>query len=35
MTAERIGEPVAATVVRQDRQLQIQLVPVELEEEGQ
>ena len=33
MTAERIGESVTATVVRQDRELQIPLVPVELEDE--
>ena len=33
MTAERIGEPVTATVVRQERELQVPLVPVELEED--
>ncbi len=33
MTADRIGETVTATVVRQDRELQVPLVPVELEEE--
>lgn len=33
MTAERIGEAVTATVVRQERELQVPLVPVELEEE--
>jgi serine protease Do len=33
MTAERIGETVTATVVRQDRELRLPLVPVELEEE--
>ena len=33
MTAERIGETVTATVVRQDRELRVPLVPVELEEE--
>jgi len=32
MTAERIGETVTATVVRQERELQVPLVPVELEE---
>ena len=33
MTAERIGETVTATVVRQERELQVPLVPVELDEE--
>ena len=33
MTAERIGEAVTATVVRQERELQVPLVPAELEEE--
>src|SRR5262245_45409886 len=33
MTAERIGETVTATVVRQERELLVPLVPVELEEE--
>jgi serine protease Do len=33
MTAERIGETVTATVIRQDRELLVPLVPVELEEE--
>jgi len=33
MTAERIGETVTATVVRQDRELHVPLVPVELEDE--
>ncbi len=33
MTAERIGETVTATVVRQDRELRVPLVPTELEEE--
>jgi S1-C subfamily serine protease len=32
MTAERIGETVTATVVRQERELLVPLVPVELEE---
>jgi serine protease Do len=32
MTAERIGETVTATVVRQDRELRVPLVPTELEE---
>jgi S1-C subfamily serine protease len=35
MTAERIGETVRATVVRQEHQLIVPLVPVELAEEGQ
>src|SRR5438445_7878221 len=34
MTAERIGETVTATVMRQDRELHMPLVPVELEDEG-
>jgi S1-C subfamily serine protease len=34
MTAERIGETVTATVVRQDRELRVPLVPVELDEEA-
>jgi serine protease Do len=34
MTAERIGEAVTATVVRQDRELLVPLVPTELEEDG-
>ncbi len=33
MTAERIGETVTATVVRQDRELRMPLVPIELEED--
>jgi S1-C subfamily serine protease len=33
MTAERIGEPITAIVVRQERELQLPLVPVELEED--
>jgi S1-C subfamily serine protease len=33
MTAERIGDTVTATVVRQDRELNIPLVPVELDDE--
>jgi serine protease Do len=33
MTAERIGETVTATVVRQDRELHVPLVPTELEED--
>jgi len=32
MTAERIGETVTATVVRQDRELRVPLVPVELDD---
>jgi S1-C subfamily serine protease len=35
MTAERIGETVTANVVRQERELLVPLVPVELEEDGQ
>jgi serine protease Do len=35
MTAERIGETVTATVVRQEHELSIPLVPTELEEDGQ
>jgi serine protease Do len=34
MTAERIGETVTATVVRQDRELRVPLVPTELAEDG-
>jgi len=34
MTAERIGETVTASVVRQDRELRVPLVPIELEEEA-
>jgi S1-C subfamily serine protease len=34
LTAERIGKTVTATVVRQERELQVPLVPVELEEDG-
>ena len=34
MTAERIGEVVTASVVRQERRLEIPLVPVELDEEA-
>ena len=33
MTAEQIGETVTATVVRQDRELRVPLVPIELEED--
>jgi S1-C subfamily serine protease len=33
MTAERIGETVTATVVRQERELSVPLVPIELEED--
>ena len=33
MTAERIGETVTATVVRQDRELRVPLVPAELEDD--
>jgi S1-C subfamily serine protease len=33
MTAERIGETVTATVVRQERELRVPLVPTELEED--
>ena len=32
MTAERIGETVTATVVRQEHELLVPLVPVELED---
>jgi serine protease Do len=35
MTAEQIGETVTATVVRQDRELRVPLVPTELDEDGQ
>jgi len=35
MTAERIGETVTATVVRQEHELHVPLVPIELEEDGQ
>ena len=34
MTAERIGETVTATVVRQEHELLVPLVPVELEDAG-
>lgn len=34
MTAERIGEAVTATVVRQERELEVPLVPVELAEDA-
>jgi S1-C subfamily serine protease len=34
MTAERIGETITATVARQDRELRIPIVPVELDEGG-
>jgi S1-C subfamily serine protease len=34
MTAERIGSTVTATVVRQERELSVTLVPIELEEEA-
>jgi S1-C subfamily serine protease len=32
MIAERIGQPITATVVRQDRELHVPLVPIELED---
>jgi len=35
MTAERIGETVTATVVRQEHELRVPLVPTELGEDGQ
>jgi hypothetical protein len=35
MTAERIGETVTATVVRQEHELRVPLVPTELDEDGQ
>ncbi len=35
MTAERIGETATATVFRQDRELLVPLVPIELDEDGQ